>query len=176
MGEPPLLPLFGTTDLEFDVLRQKAYEGPVRVSLEFLPEGVEAEPVELAPGEDSGTIRLISDGTTRKLGTRGFHVVVEVAGESRRQLESMHIEAVVTELTGNGPGSLRHYLELAPEFELAEGERLVIRLDPGSKNPAVIPLDSPLIARTDLAIVGPTRDGKPLVSLDGQAFPSPRGR
>lgn len=168
--EVPVLPQVGSVDLEVGVLRLAEFEGPVRLRPEDLPDGVQAEAVEVAPGEEFATIRLTSDGTTRKLGTRGLRITAEVGETGRAFAAAFRIEPVVTELGDSGLGSLRHYLELAREFELDEGEDLVIRFDPAIDEPVKIALESPLVAQADMTIVGPTHDDAPLLSLDIQGL------
>ena len=54
----------GRTEVEVLVRRRGGFAGPVKVSVEGLPTGVRAEPLEIAAGAPSGKLVLLSDAAT----------------------------------------------------------------------------------------------------------------
>lgn len=179
-----ILPLHAHADVVVDLTRHGDFDGPVTIRVEGLPEGISSEEVRIEAGENQAVLRLESDGTRHRLGQIPTAVVARADQESSYAPANIEYGAIVTSFEDSGPGTLRHYLALAPRLRVSNIMRsdppvmsIPIRFDPALDEPVSILLESPLVInstndadehRRAIAIHGPKRDGGPLVTLEGQ--------
>lgn len=157
------LPQSGAADLRVVVTRTVG-ESPVTLTLEGLPNGVTAESSLVVEAEDSeGIFTLFSDGSLRDfenfpLRVHGFARGVEVSLDVELSVRAL----VLTDADG-GPGSLRHFLELAEELEREEPLEIVFPSE------MTISPASPLVVTSAVILRGraDAPGSEPKIVLDG---------
>lgn len=166
-SEGAVLPQHGAAKLEVTLTRAEEFEGPVELALEGLPMGVTAEPVSLPADETSAVFELEADGTTRTIGVHGVEIR-GVAGELEVVAQAeLEIVARVTSLDDIGPGTLRYYLELAPELTVLDEGPLTITFDNAFGADSEIPVDSTLRVTSNVVIEGKMAGDLPAIHLQG---------
>lgn len=165
-SEGVVIPLHSEGNLVVSLLRNGDFAEAVNIRLEGVPLGIIPTTATIAPGSSSATLRLISDGTARQMGPREIQVIGEAGPESVRTTATLSIEPTVDNLDDSGPGSLRYYVDLAPNLETVEEDAdVVIGFAPDLQG--TISLGSSLVAKSTTIVRGPPTTGEPRVELRG---------